>query len=219
MAEEPEQVLPEDGAAVRRRVDLSVQMSIDVQHEQRRGEDREREQHQQAGDQDVPGEDRHSEHRHARAARSVITVVIMLTPPRMVPRPEMPRPMIHRSVPDARRVEPVVERHVEGPAAIRRAARRHEAGRSGQRAEEVEPVGERVEPRERDIRRADLQRQDQIGEGEDEWRREEQQHDRAVHREQLVVLLRRQELHARPGQLRAHEQGHEAAERRRTRTT
>ena len=32
-------------------------------------------------------------------ARSVITVVTMLTPPRMVPRPAMASPMIHRSVP------------------------------------------------------------------------------------------------------------------------
>jgi hypothetical protein len=32
-------------------------------------------------------------------ARSVMTVVTMLTPPRMVPRPEMARPRIQRSVP------------------------------------------------------------------------------------------------------------------------
>ncbi|MDT5356523.1 MAG: hypothetical protein QOJ56_5055 [Mycobacterium sp.] len=32
-------------------------------------------------------------------ARMQTTVVIMLTPPRMVPRPEMIRPMIHRSPP------------------------------------------------------------------------------------------------------------------------
>ena len=32
-------------------------------------------------------------------ARMQITVVIMLTPPRMVPRPDTARPMIHRSPP------------------------------------------------------------------------------------------------------------------------
>ena len=32
-------------------------------------------------------------------ARSVITVVTMLTPPRIVPRPDRARPMIHRSSP------------------------------------------------------------------------------------------------------------------------
>ena len=32
-------------------------------------------------------------------ARMQITVVIMLTPPRMVPRPATARPMIHRSAP------------------------------------------------------------------------------------------------------------------------
>ncbi len=33
-------------------------------------------------------------------ARSVITVVTMLTPPRMVPSPEMASPMIQKSVPE-----------------------------------------------------------------------------------------------------------------------
>ena len=37
--------------------------------------------------------------------------------------------------------------------------------------------------------RADLQRQHEVREREQDRRREEQQHDRAVHREQLVVLL------------------------------
>ena len=60
-------------------------------------------------------------------ARSVIIVVIMLTAPRMVPRPETARPMIHRSAPDAGRVHRVVQRRVGGPAEVGRAARGEEA--------------------------------------------------------------------------------------------
>ena len=43
-------------------------------------------------------------------------------------------------------------------------------------------------------------------------RRVEQQHDRAVHGEQLVELLVGQELQARQGELGAHEQRHQAAD-------
>ena len=56
-------------------------------------------------------------------------------------------------------------------------------------AEQEEPVGEHVQPRERHVGRADLQRHDHVGEADEQRRREHQQHDRAVHREQLVVLL------------------------------
>ena len=145
-------------------------------------------------------------------ARSVITVVTMLTPPRIVPRPATARPMIHRSVPAPGEFTLVGQRRVERPADVGRAARGEEAGHRHQRAEQVQPVRERVQPRERDVGRADLQRQHQVGEREHDRRREEQQHDRAVHREQLVVLLRRQELHARTGQLGAHQQRHHAAD-------
>ena len=57
-------------------------------------------------------------------------------------------------------------------------------------AEEVQPVGEHVEARERDVGRTDLQRHQGVGEAGEQWGGEEQQHDRAVHREQLVELLR-----------------------------
>ena len=124
-------------------------------------------------------------------ARMQITVVIMLTPPRMVPRPETARPMIHRSPPTPRRVLDAGQRRVGGPAEGGRAVRGEEAGGGDDGAEEVQPVGEGVQPRERDVRRADLQRQHEVGEPEHDGRRIEQQHDRAVHGEQLVVLLGR----------------------------
>jgi hypothetical protein len=79
MAEEPEQVLPQQRAAVRGVEDVRAEPPVRLQHQQRGGQDRERHQHQDRGDQDVPGEDRHPEHRHARARACVMIVVMKLT--------------------------------------------------------------------------------------------------------------------------------------------
>jgi hypothetical protein len=58
---------------------------------------------------------------------------------------------------------------------------------------------------------ADLQRHDVVGETEHDRRRVQQQHDRAVHGEQLVVLLVRQELQTGAGELGAYQQRHRPA--------
>ena len=79
--------------------------------------------------------------------------------------------------------------------------------------EEVEPVREGVQARERHVGRADLQRHRDVGEAGEQRGREQQQHDRAVHREQLVVLLVRAE-HVEAGreQLGAHDERQHAAD-------
>ena len=66
MAEEPEQVLPQDRATGLRVEHVGTEPAVGQQAEQRRGQDREHHQDQDAGDQDIPGEDRHPEHRHTR---------------------------------------------------------------------------------------------------------------------------------------------------------
>jgi hypothetical protein len=68
-------------------------------------------------------------------------------------------------------------------------------------------------PREGHVGRADLQRHDRVAEAEEQRRREQQQHDRAVHREQLVVELVVDDLLARVGELGAHQHRHQAADR------
>ena len=124
-------------------------------------------------------------------ARRVSTVVIMLTPPRMVPRPEMRQADDPQVGADAGRVERVAERRVGVPAEVGRAARGEEAGHRGQRR--------RTGTASRRTRSAAgtprpgapiCSGSTQVGEREHDRRREEQQHDRAVHGEQLVVLLR-----------------------------
>ena len=144
-------------------------------------------------------------------ARRQTTVVIMLTAPRIVPRPATGETHDPQVGTGARGVQCVGERRVGEPAEVGGAAGGDEAGDGDDRAEQVQPVGERVEPRERDVGRTDLQRQDVVGEPEQDRRRVEQQHDRAVHGEQLVVLLVGEELLPGPGELGAHEQRHQAA--------
>jgi hypothetical protein len=53
----------------------------------------------------------------------------------------------------------------------------------------------------KDVGRADLERHDDVGEAEEQRRREQQQHDCAVHREELVVQLVIDDLLTREGEL------------------
>ena len=64
-------------------------------------------------------------------------------------------------------------------------------------SEGMEPVAEHIQPRERDLGRADLQRHDHVAEAEEQRRREQEQHDRAVHREELVIEPVVDDLHTR----------------------
>ena len=75
-----------------------------------------------------------------------------------------------------------------------------------------QPVRERVQPRERHVRRADHQRDHVVadpGEGGDH---EQEDHQRRMHREQAVEGLVVDELHPRLGELGAHEHGQQAGD-------
>ena len=112
----------------------------------------------------------------------------------------------------AGRVDRVGQRRVGGPAEVGGTTRGDEAGDRDRGAEQEQPERERVEPRERDVRGADLQRQHQVGEPEHDRGGVEQQHHRAVHGEQLVELLVGQELQPGHRELGAHEQRHQPAD-------
>ena len=147
-------------------------------------------------------------------ARIVMIVVMKFTAPRIVPKPLIGRGRAStgcRRCPARTSSTRVADRRTSrttaAPCGVRKPATAIE------RAEAEQPVRERVESRERDVGRADLQRHEHVREAGEQRRREHQQHDRAVHREQLVVLLRG--LHdLQPGleQLRADDQGHHAAD-------
>ena len=195
--EEPEDVLPEHHAAAVRVEDVRTEASVGAEREERGGQGREDEEHEDRGDEDGPHEDRHPEHRHAGRAH------------REDRRDEVDRPEDGAETAERQAEDPEVaahagavggvgQRRVGEPAEGRRATGGEEATGRDEPTEEVEPVGEHVEPRERHVGRADLQRHERVGEGGEQRRREQQQHDRAVHREHLVVLVGVvHDLHAR----------------------
>ena len=159
----------------------------------------------------VPDEDRHPEHRHAgRAHADDRGDEVDATEDRAeTGHPEAHDPEVTT---DAGAAYGVRQRRVGEPAEVGGTLRREEARGGDQAAEQEQPVAEHVEARERHVGRADLQRHDDVGEAEEQRRREQQQHDRAVHGEQLVVELLVDDLLARVGQLGADQHGHEAAD-------
>ena len=164
-----------------------------------------------AGDQDVPGEDRHPEHRHAgrahahhggdhvdRAQDGAQATDDQTQDPQITAR--------------ARGVDRIGQRGVGGPAEVGGPPGAMKPASAISRAEQKEPERQRIQPRERDIGGADLQRQHQVGEPEHDRGGVEQQHHRAVHGEQLVVLLVGQKLQPGRGQFGADQQRHQPAD-------
>ena len=210
VAEEPEQVLPQHRTAGGRVEHVRAEHPVGHRGEQGGGEQREDDDDHEGGDQDVPGEDRHSEHGHPGRAQSQ-------DGGDHVDRAEdgAQTGQDQADVPQIAAHAGTVLRAGQGlvgePTEVRGAAGGGEPADDHQAAEKIQPVGERIQPGERHIRCADLQRHHVVREGEHDRRGEQQQHDRAVHGEQLVVLLGGQKLHTRPGQFAAHQQGHEPA--------
>ena len=146
-------------------------------------------------------------------ARIVMIVVMKFTAPRMVPKPDEREAEHPEVAADPGRERRARQRRVGEPAERCRTLRGEEPADGDQAAEAEQPERERVQPRERDVGRTDLQRHERVGEAGEQRRREHQQHDRAVHREQLVVLLLGLEhVEARLEQLRADDERHHAAD-------
>jgi hypothetical protein len=79
------------------------------------------------------------------------------------------------------------ERGVPEPPEVGRAVVGQKPGRHEEEAAQVQPVGEVVEARKRHVGRADHQRDQVVAQSRERERSQEhEQHDRAVHSEQLV---------------------------------
>ena len=191
--------------------DVGTEQTVGLEREQRPGQDREGDEHQQAGDQDVPDEHRQAEHGHAGGAHADDRGDEV---DRTQDRAQTGHPQTHdpQVTAHARRAHGVGERGVGEPAEVSRALGGQEARGGDQAAEEEQPVAEHVQTRERHVGRADLQRHDDVGETEEQWRREQQQHDRAVHGEELVVELVVDDLRAGREQLGTDQQRHDTAD-------
>src|SRR5438874_9452799 len=114
-------------------------------------------------------------------------------------------------LPPARLEGMLRERWVRVPAGASGAATREPARVEDDPAEEVEPVGEGVQPREGHASRAYHQRHKEVREPGEDRHDDEEDHRRPVHREHLVVRVAGEDVLVRPRELRAHQQGDDPA--------
>ena len=102
-------------------------------------------------------------------------------------------------------------RRVEGPAGVDAAAERRDERE--QPAEDVDVPAEQVDPRESEVLRADHDRHQEVAEHRRDRRdQEEEDHHHAVHGEELVVGLGREQVAGRRQQLEPDQEREDAAE-------
>ena len=112
----------------------------------------------------------------------------------------------------ARAEERLGERHVRRPAGAGCSAAREPAQVEHDAAEQVHPVRERVQARERDVAGTDHQRHEEVPEAGEDRHDHEEDHRRPVHRQDLVVRVLREHGFVRRRELRAHQHGEQAAD-------
>ena len=158
---------------------------------------------------DRPDEERHPRPRHPARAQVVDR------------HDEVHRPGDRRHGDQVEREDPVVlpmarrvdrEWRIGRPARVRGAAVGEEAQHEHEAAEDEEPVRERVQPRERHVGRADHERHEVVREAGEDRDADEEHHRRPVDRDELVVVLRADDVRVRLGQLHAHDQRHQSGE-------
>src|SRR5690606_20177063 len=212
VAEEPEQVLPQYGATVIRIEDVRTEAAVGTQSEQRSCQRWEGHQDQQRGDQGVPREDRHTPHGHTRGTQAddrgdEVDGAKNGTEARQC-KAEDPKVST-----DAWREGGVRQRSVSEPTEASCTLRGQVAGQSDHRTQREEPESQGVQTWEGHIRGTNLQRHHDVGETCEQRGREHQEHDSAVHGEQLVVLfLGLQDLHTWFEQLCTNQQRHNATD-------
>ena len=104
------------------------------------------------------------------------------------------------------------ERRIGRPARVRGAAVGEEAQHEHEAAEHEEPVREGVQPRERHVGRADHERHEVVREAGENRNADEEHHRRPVDRDELVVVIRADDVRVRLGQLQTHDQCHQSRE-------
>jgi hypothetical protein len=163
MTEDPEEVLPQQRIGAGRRVEeVGVEESIEGEQEQRDRDDRHGEHEQELDDEHHPGEHRHAEHRHAGTAEIDDGDDEVDGTHQRCEAGDLEAQGVEVDAMTGREGQPTVGRVVE-PTTIGAAAedpRRVQEDATG----EKHPKAQRVEARERDVARTDLQRYQIVGE-------------------------------------------------------
>ena len=203
VAEEPEDVLPQDDDASSVRVEEArTELTVREHHDQCGREDGRREEHEERRREDAPREHGHPHHRHARCAHPQDrhdevdraqdrggAYEHEAHDPQVLSRPELFR-----------------QRRVAGPPGCGRSAVGEESRQDRQAAGGEQPEGQGVDPGERHVEGADLQRHEEVPEPREQREDHEEDHQRPVQREELVVGVRGEDLRPRPGELGPHQQ-------------
>ena len=212
VAEDPEEVLPEQRVRARARGVEEVRAEEAVEQEQGEGdgEGREGEDDEEGDDECHPCEEGHAHEGHARRAhvedgddeveacrRGADTHDL-----------EAEHPVVGAA---GERVLGSGERRIAEPSHVREGgleeAEVHEDG-----AEDEEPVAEGVQPREGHVTRADHERDEEVEEGGSGRHDDHEDHGGAVHREEGVEGARVHERAIRLRELNAHEEGLDTAD-------
>ena len=182
---------------------------IEEQHRERRGERRKRHQHQHRRRDHLPGEDGNAPHRHpGRAIDEDRDQEVDRSHDRrdagqdQAQAPHVLAGPVHAQNPRQRRVG--------GPARRAGAALEREAREHREAAQQEQPVRVRVEARECHVGRPHHQGQQKVRDPEAERRDEQEDHRGAVDREDLVVLVRRDQRLVGMRQLQAHDVGQDS---------
>jgi hypothetical protein len=209
VAEHPEDVLPEQRLATELGVEEARDvLSIELEHRGADDQRREREDDHDAGDQHRPRVERQPRQRHAGRAHAQHADDQLggRAHGGHLGHAQADVPEVEA---EAGRVLRPGERHVGEPAAVRRQAE-DEAREDEEPAEEVRPEAERGHARERQLARAQHQRQHVGGDRLEERDDEQEHHGRPVHREELIVGAGVEHRRVRPRELQAHDEGHGA---------
>ena len=97
------------------------------------------------------------------------------------------------------------QRHIIEPAGIGPEAD-GEGGIEKDAGAEIDPIGQRIQPRQRHVARAQQQRPEIIAKARQHRPGIKKDHGHAMHGEELVILFRRQQMQVRPGELQAEDQ-------------
>ncbi len=189
--------------------EVGAEVAVEQQHRDCAGDHGDRDDQQQRVGEDRPDEQRQARPAHPRRAHVRDRHV------------EVDRAQQRGDAGEVDQVDPGIdatgwkvggagERHRRDPARLGRAPedRRVEHDAAG----EEQPVGERVQSRERHVARADHQRDEVVAEARQHRHDEQEDHRRPVHREELVVDLRADERVVRLAELQANHQRLAAAE-------
>ena len=211
MAEQPEQMLPQQRRSAEfGRIEGPAKGALDLQQDRPQDQRRKAEHHHARRPQQIPGEDRHPVEPHAGRAQLQDRHgdLDRRAHRRDLDEGDAEQPDVGI---DARRIGLARQGRIQEPARIGGDTGQHRQ-HDDRAAEQIAPPAERGEARKGQVATAQHLGQQIHGQPLEHRDGEQEHHDAAMHREQLVIDLRPDERAARRGELRADQHGQHAAD-------